>query len=225
MKDIVILGVGNHDILRLIEEINDNKPTYNVVAILEKDVQKHGTCIYGIPILGGDELLLTECKSCGVVNNIMFTPQKHRDISKILREKYEITDFPNIVHPSVITKYVSLGEGNIIYEYVHLGTDASIGNFNIIYPFSGIGHETMLGDYNLVALNAKIGARSRVGECNLFSNQSMVSLGLQIGNNNNVGVGSVVVDNVYDNNSILGNPALPTAIVLRDYLKVKRKFE
>ena len=134
MEDVVILGTGGISIIRLIEEINENKPTFNIVGFLEKDNDLIGTTIKGYPVLGNDDLLLTEYKKCGVVNNIIGTTTLHRRVTEILKEKYHISRFPNIVHPSVDLNYVSLGIGNIIYNNVLLDSDVTLGNFNIIYP-------------------------------------------------------------------------------------------
>lgn len=225
MKDIIILGTGNLDIIRLIEAINENKPTFNLLGFLEKNESKIGEKILGYPICGNDDLLKTEYKDCGVIINIFQTPQLHNKIYNNIKAEYGIKDFPNLIHPSVVTKYVEIGEANIIYETVDFGTHVVLGNSNIIYPNSAIGHETIIGDSNLVAINVTIGARSKVGNCNLFSNSSTLSLGLQVGDNNSIGVGSVVIENVSSKQSLLGNPARESAMVIRDYIKIKKTIK
>ena len=58
LKDIVVVGSGGLDIVRLIEDINADKPTYNFIGFLEEDASKIGTEILGYPVLGNDDLLL-----------------------------------------------------------------------------------------------------------------------------------------------------------------------
>lgn len=221
MKDIVILGTGGVSIIRLIEEINDVKPKFNIVGFLEKDETLIGSVVKGYPIIGNDDLLLTECKNCGVVNNIIATTKLHRKVSERLRNFYNITDFPNIVHPSVDLKYVKIGEGNIIYNNVLFDSDVTLGDFNIVYPGTGIGHETVIGNYNLAALNTTIGARCVIGNENVFANASVLSLGLKVGNNNILSVGAVAIEDIIDNQYLLGNPARNSVKVIVEYKKNK----
>lgn len=221
VKDLILLGIGNHDIIRLVEEINDYKKQYNLIGILEKDPTQIGKEVYGYPILGTDELLLSELKKCSVVCNVMATPTVHLNIfNRLIRQG--IKDFPSLIHPSVIVKHTSIGIGNIIYEHVNLGTDVHIGNYNILYPNTTIGHEAKIGDSNLFALNIVIGARSTICNCNLFGNASTLSLGLTVGDNNMIGVGSVVLDNVKENCSLLGNPAVDSMITLTEHVLRKK---
>ena len=222
MQDVVILGTGNYDIINLLEQINEVKKRYNVVAFLEKDESLYGRSIYGIPICGGDELLQTEFKACSVINNVMATPQLHENIFKKLGLHSNEGKFPNIVHPSIQLKYIKIGMGNIIYENVILGTRVSIGNGNILYPNSALGHEAYIGDSNLIAINVTIGARTKVLNRNLFGNSSTLSLGLSVGNDNNIGVGAVVISNVNDGESLLGNPARDSVQVIKELIKNKK---
>ena len=84
VKDLVIVGSGGIDIVRLIENINADKPTFNLIGFLEKDQTKIGTEILGYPVLGDDDLLLTRFSRCAVVNNVMHTPRIHEKITKKL---------------------------------------------------------------------------------------------------------------------------------------------
>jgi sugar O-acyltransferase (sialic acid O-acetyltransferase NeuD family) len=224
MKDLVVLGAGGVSIVRLIENINRAKPQFNFLGFLEKDEKLHGKTILGYPVLGPDELLRTKYQHCAVVNNIVGTTALHEKITNMLKEEYHMKDFPNLIHPSVDTSMVKLGEGNIIYGNVDMDVESSLGNFNIIYYGSVIGHETQVGDYNLIAQKAMIGARCTVGNGNLIANSVSISLGLKIGNYNKIGVGSVVIENLTDDQSVLGNPAIDSLAVLVEYKKSKRKW-
>ncbi len=58
VKDLVVVGSGGLDIVRLIEDINADKETYNFLGFLEEDESKIGTEILGHPVLGNDDLLI-----------------------------------------------------------------------------------------------------------------------------------------------------------------------
>ena len=88
VKDLIVIGSGGLDIVRLIEDINLDKKTYNFLGFLEREESKIGTEILGYPVLGNDDLLLGKLKNCVVVNNVMHTTRIHERVSQNLRDKY-----------------------------------------------------------------------------------------------------------------------------------------
>lgn len=221
MKDLIVVGTGGIDIVRLIESINEDKPVFNLIGFLEKDQSKVGGDILGYPVLGGDDLLLTEFSKCAVVNNVMHTPRIHEMITKKLISEYHMTDFPNIVSPYINLRGVSLGIGNILYRGNSLGTGVKIGDFNIFYA-AQIGHETSIADYNLIA-RAGIGSKCRIGSFNLIGNSVTLANSLRMGDDNEVGVGSVVMRNVKNGHHLMGYPAIELDEFIRKYMESTRR--
>lgn len=189
MKDLIIIGSGNPDIVRLIEDINADKKQYNLLGFLEKDSSKIGSTILGYPVLGGDDLLLTEFSHCALVNNVMQTPQHNAKIAAILRNKYLMSDFPNLIHPNNRYRYVSMGYGNMVYDGVSLASLVTMGNFNIMHPHSLISHETLIGSNNLISVGVSIGARLSIGDRNFFGMGSNVLSSLTIKDDNLICMG------------------------------------
>ena len=217
IKDIVAVGSGGIDIVHLIEDINANKKTYNFLGFLEEDITKIGTEILGYPVLGNDDLLLDELSHCSVINNVMHTTRVHEIITDKIINKYKINDFPNLVHPDVDLRGVKIGSGNIIYRNNSFGPNTRLGSFNIFY-FATIGHETTLGDYNLIA-KSTIGARCRIGSFNLLGNSTTLSNNVKLGDDNEVGVGSVVMKNYQNGHHLLGYPAIEIDDFIIKYIK------
>lgn len=220
MKDLIVVGTGGIDIVRLIEGINLDKPVFNLIGFLEKDQSKIGSEILGYPVLGGDELLLTEFSKCAVVNNVMHTPRIHEVITKRIISEYHIADFPNIISPEVNLKGVELGVGNIIYKNNCLGTGVKIGNFNIMYA-AQVGHESSIGDNNLIA-RVGIGSRCIIGSYNLLGNAVTLANSLRMGDDNEVGVGSVVMKNVKNGHHLMGYPAIELDEFVKKYMANNR---
>ena len=220
MKDLIVVGTGGLDIVNLIEDINSDKPTFNFLGFLEKDPSKHGKLILGKPVLGSDDLLLTEFRHCSVINNVMANPRLHEIITQTLINKYGVSDFPNLIHPFVEKRGASLGYGNIIYAGSKLSPLSVIGNFNISYS-AHIGHETQIGDYNLMA-NTCFGSRCKIGNFNLFGNKSVVTNSCKVGDDNVIGVCSVVMQNVKNGHHLLGYPAIEAVDFARKYLGKKK---
>lgn len=219
LKDLVVVGTGGLDIVNLLEDINAEKKRFNFIGFLEKDPLKHHTNILGVPVIGGDDLLLTEFKNCSVVNNVMANPRLHESITKMLVEKYGVKDFPSLIHPNVETRGATWGIGNIIYDGSKLGPLVKIGDFNISYS-AHIGHESHVGNYNLMA-NACFGSRCKIGSYNLFGNKSVVTNSCKVGDDNLIGVCSVVMQNIKDGHHLLGYPAIETVDFVRKYMSKK----
>lgn len=220
VKDLIAVGTGGQELARIIEDINSIKKTYNFLGWLEKDPSKIGTNLMGYPILGDDDLLLTEYKHCAVVNNVMAYPRLHEIVTKNLSEKYHITDFPNIIHPDVDMRSVKIGFGNIINRYSRLWPLCEIGDFNMLYSAT-VGHEVILGNYNLIATSL-IGSRVKIGSFNLLGNNSSIVTNVKIGNDNEIGFGAVVMKNVKDGHHLLGYPAIEAEEFVHLYMTKKR---
>lgn len=217
VKDLVAVGTGGQDIVRLIEDINEDKKTYNFIGFVEQDESKIGKEVYGYPIIGNDNMLLDKLSHCAVINNVMHTTRIHEKITNKLIEHYHITDFPSLIHPTIKLKGVEIGNGNIIYEGCGFSIGVKIGDFNIMYAAS-IGHDTCLGNYNLLATTL-ICSRVRIGSYNLIGNGTTLANYVRLGNDNEIGVGSVVMKNYKNGHHLLGYPAIEINDFVKKYMK------
>jgi UDP-3-O-[3-hydroxymyristoyl] glucosamine N-acyltransferase len=206
LTDLIIVGAGNPDIVKLVDDINSQKMTYNLIGFLEKDESLYGHKLCDYDIIGSDELLKTAFSKCAVVNNVWGSSSIRKNLTnKII--SYGINTFPNMIHPTVNLKYFSHGIGNIIYDNVTLGGNVIIGNFNIIFYGSVLGHQAVLGDYNLIGGHVMIGSRSNISTGVIVSNSCTISNGLTICDDVFIGVGSVVVGSINKSKKVFGNPA------------------
>jgi sugar O-acyltransferase (sialic acid O-acetyltransferase NeuD family) len=205
--DLIILGSGNPDIIKLIDDINDNKMTYNLLGFLEKDEKLFGNKLMGYEVVGDDDLLKTEYKNCAVINNIAGSPQLRSQVSNKFIVEYNLKNFPSLIHPSVNTKYFNYGIGNIIYDNVSLGGDVTIGDFNVIFYGSIVAHQTKIGNFNVIGGNVIIGSRSNISDRVIVSNSATISNKIIICDDAFVGVGSVVIKSILKPKKVFGNPA------------------
>lgn len=217
IKDLVSVGTGGQDIVKLIEDINAEKKTYNFLGFLEQDETKIGQEICGYPILGKDDLLLDELSHCAIVNNVMHTTRIHETVTTNLKEKYHISDFPSLIHPQIDLRGVEVGCGNIIYSNCGFGLNVNIGDFNILYA-ANISHESTIGNFNLLATTL-IGARARVGSYNLIGNSTTLANYVHLGDDNEIGVGSVVMKSYKNGHHLLGYPAIDINDFVKKYMK------
>lgn len=218
IKDLVVIGAGNPDIVKLIEDINSEKKVYNFLGFLEKDSSLHAKNINGYEVIG-DDGMLNELKNCAVVNNVLASLKIRENITNILKQKYYINNFPSLVHPSNYTRYVSIGEGNILYENLGLGANSTIGNFNILYYGSVLGHESIIGNNNLIAAGSTIAARTKLEDRIFVSNGTTINLNISIVSDVFLGIGSTVIKSISKPGKYFGYPAKEMSMRnLRDFL-------
>ena len=92
-----------------------------------------------------DNLKIFSNKNKPKLNNIfaisgIMNSEKRKKIyeNEIKKSNYKIA---NLIHPKIeIPECIKIGEGNIIFNNVHLSYDVKIKNYSIISNFSDIGH-------------------------------------------------------------------------------------
>lgn len=114
--------------------------------------------------------------------------------------------FPNFIHPSVKTSAL-MGIGNIICEGSILTCDIKIGSFNLINLGCTVGHDVKIGDFNVILPQVAISGNVEIGNEVLIGTNACIIQGKKIGNNSVVGMGSVVLTDVKENKTVVGNPA------------------
>src|SRR5262245_46626792 len=112
--ELVIIGATNPETVRLIEQINDCKPTWRIIGFLDDDPAKAHTSVWDFPVLGPLELLATELRGVHVANNIASSTAVRRKVVERLTA-YGVVPV-TLIHPSVDIRRVEIGEGTVIYE-------------------------------------------------------------------------------------------------------------
>lgn len=208
MKDIAIYGFGGfgREVACLLNKINNEKPTWNLIGFFDDGVKPGSENRYGM-VLGNLEALNTFPHPLSVIISIA-NP-------KVLKHIAESITNPNIDFPNIIATNVnvfddnafSIGKGNIIFWGCRLSCDVVIGNFNLINGAVSLGHDVKLGNWNVLGPSTRLSGACTVGEENLFGVESVVLQGINIGNKTKIGIGSIVIRNTIDNNFYFGNPA------------------
>ncbi len=206
MTDIVIYGAGSVGRLaeQIIDDINREKKTFNLLGYLDDDIRKQGSSLNQLPILG-DINWLSENPRARVVIGFSAPRQKKELVQRLRRAKHQY--FSTLIHPKTwIGKRVQIGEGSIIYPGVHLDVDIRLGQFTLMNKLATIGHDTEMGDFVTVSPGVNIGGINQVGEGVEFGINSCSIQHLQIGAWSTIGAGAVIIRDVEDHAVMVGNP-------------------
>lgn len=116
--------------------------------------------------------------------------------------------FINAIHPSAnVSQYIESGSGILICRGSNINPFASIGNGVIINTGAIIEHECMIADFAHIAPGAVMAGNVSVGAYSFIGANAVIKEGVKIGANVIVGAGAVVLNEVTDNQTVVGNPA------------------
>lgn len=208
MKDLIIIGASGHgrEVLDIIERINDVKPTYNILGFVDDNEAIQGHSINGIKVLGGlsylKEFLLN--RKIFVVIAIANADIKR----KISSELEGIALWTNIIDPTVIvSKYCSIGYGNVIGPYSWIGPNSQIGNFCDCVFACSVGHDVIIEDYVSIMDYCDITGHDYL-EAGVYLGSSVAIIpGIRIAQNCILGAGAVVVKDISEQGTYTGIPA------------------
>jgi len=115
--------------------------------------------------------------------------------------------FTNAIHSScIVSKYIELGEGNMILQGAIVQAQTKIGNHVIVNTAASVDHDCILDDYVHIAPRAVLCGRVCVGEGTLIGAGAVILPGIRIGAWATIGAGAVVTKDVKDGVMVVGNP-------------------
>jgi sugar O-acyltransferase (sialic acid O-acetyltransferase NeuD family) len=210
-KKIIILGTGGNciDILDTLNAINqkEHNQSYECVGFLDDNETNWGQEHYGVPVLGplnSAAKYLDHFFVNGIGSPANFW-KKEMIISKttIPDDRFEV-----IIHPTAsVSPMARLGYGAVVFQNVTITSNVKIGKQVIILPNSVISHDDVIGDYTCIAGGVCISGGVTVGHSCYLGTNSAINGNVKIGDYCLIGMGSVVLDNVDDNQVMVGNPA------------------
>ena len=208
LKDIVIIGAGGvgRETALIIEDINEVNKEWNLLGFIDDNTQIQGSSINGYDVLGNLEFLENYNKEVYIVCAIANYKIKNMIIEKLKKNKN--IKYATLVHPSTkINSTVKIGEGCIVYQNVVITANIYIGDHVIISPRCGIGHDAIVENYCSLLWNVSISGNVILKEGVLLGSASTVIQGLTVGEGSIVGAGTVVIRDIPDKVTAVGNPA------------------
>lgn len=208
IKPIVIVGAGGmgRDTQWLIERINKETPTYEILGYIDDGIEK-GTVVDGYKVLGGMKFLQDYDKEPDLAVAFAIGNAKVREKLVLKCLGNPKLWYPNLIDPSVISSQrVHLGRGNIICTAVIMTTNIEIGDFNLICNRSIVGHDDEIGDYNTLYPGVLLSGDVHLDTETEIGTGSQIIQGTKITAQVIAGAGSTIIRDIEEAGTYVGSP-------------------
>lgn len=201
---LIIIGAG--DVGGFVAKHIKDFGQYDILGFLDDDTEKQGKEFCDLNVLGKidflDQLNGTICVALAIAN-----PSAKAVILKKLKSKNGLV-FPSFIHPRAwLGNDVTVGEGVIIYPGVSINYETRIEDFTTINMNSAIGHNCMLGRYSTLSPGVNLGGFTSIGQGSFVGIGASTIQGVRIGAKATVGGMTMILKNVPDQVTIVGNPS------------------
>jgi sugar O-acyltransferase (sialic acid O-acetyltransferase NeuD family) len=206
MMKLVIYGAANPEIVKLVDAINGEKKTWDIVGFLDDAKEGQMESYMDYPILGGEGMIEKyRDKDCCFINNVFGTTKNRLLVTKKL-DKCQV-NYATLISPKVDTRYVKMGADCTVLDGVILGAKVSIGNHVMIRANSSINHDTVVQEYVFVGPGVTVCGNVKLGKGSYIGAGAVIKDGLNIGAWSTIGMGSIVNRHVRKDDVVAMPPA------------------
>jgi len=184
---------------------------FDVLGYLDDDPGQWGREPEGVPILGGLDLI-AEHRDARVVICTGQGRVRARIADRLAASGFDQSRYATVIHPAVtVPASCSIGAGSILLANVVLTTAVSIGRHCVVMPNVTLTHDNELADYVTIAAGVSLGGWSYIGAHSYLGMNAGVRERVRLGAGVTIGMGAVVLQDVADDQIMVGNPARPLA--------------
>lgn len=206
MKNLLIIGArgyGRH-VYNLITDLPEFSKTFSVKGYLDDNEEALDEYLGYPPIIDTVENYRIQPDDVFVCALGDVNYKKHY-VSIILKKGGE---FVNVIHPSShIGLNSSIGIGCIIAYNVSIDCDVKIGNFVTIQTNSVIGHDSNIGNWTMIDSFGFTGGGANIGNSVTVHTRATIVPHKIVENGAIINAGSIVIRNVKEGKTVMGNPA------------------
>lgn len=210
VKDLLIIGAGGlgRETAWLVERINRINPTWNLLGFIDDNDRIWNREMNGYRVIG-DYKKIMDYPEAYVVCAVAASRTRESIIKKVTKLLPEVK-FATLIDPTVeMSDFVLIGEGSIICAHTIISVDVTIGNHVIIDWNSTVGHDAVIEDYVMLYPSVNVSGATRIETGVELGTGMQIIQGKKIGRYTVVGAGAVVVKDLPQKCTAVGNPARP----------------
>lgn len=212
-KPIVIYGAGGfaREVAWLIESCSSHLEPYQISCFIDDNVHHHGLVLNDIPVMGVEEASEKFHNAYFVV--AIGSPQVRQVVAQ---KALKFGFIPHtLIHPRTeYSRWVTIGEGNIICAGNILTTNIVLGKQVHINLDCTLGHDVILGDYTTLAPGVHISGWVHIKQRVYIGTGAVIINGtadapIIIDDDVVIGAGACVTKSVAQGQTVVGVPARP----------------
>lgn len=128
-------------------------------------------------------------------------------VRKSIVDQDQRFNYVKLLHPrAIISKRVKIEEGTIVMPGVTINAVVKIGKHCIINTNASIDHDCIIEDFVHISPNTALAGGVHVGEGTHVGIGVNVIQGINIGKWCTIGAGSVIISDIPDGSTVVGNP-------------------
>ena len=205
MTRIALIGSGDfaEQVMNVCEEIDD----IQIVGCFDGN-KIAGSKVSGYPVIGNDDDV-EDCFDRNMFDSL-FVCIGYNDfgVKERLFERFQKRiPMARIIHPtSIINHTAVIGKGVLISQGVIIDKSSVIEDDVTVLPGTFISHDCIVGKHSFISARAAVAGRVTIGEKCFVGLNSCLRDGVVVGKEVTIGMGSVVVGDVGDYETVVGNP-------------------
>jgi sugar O-acyltransferase (sialic acid O-acetyltransferase NeuD family) len=208
-SELLIIGAGGfaRETAQAVAAINAVRPTWRLHGFLDDDPLLHGRRVDGLPVIGGTDLVQSLPDAYVVV--CVGNPRNYFARARIV-ERLNLPDerYAAILHPSAdISTDSIVGPGSVLLAQTVLTAAVTVGAHVAVMPHAVLTHDVTVDDFATIASGVRLGGGASVLRRAYLGSGALIREQVKIGAWSQVGMGSVVLQDIPDAEVWVGNPA------------------
>ncbi len=200
-KKLIIIGAGGHG--KVIADIAIKMNRWESIAFLDDDLNKSPM---GLKVIG-------KATDAGQYKEHaeFFVAVGNNATRKTIQEQLEKENImmAKLIHPqAVIGMDVKIGDGTAIMAGVVINSSTQVGKGCIINTACSVDHDNDIENYVHLSPGVRLGGSVKVGKKSWLGIGSVVINNINICNDCIIGAGAVVIKNITEPGTYVGNPAI-----------------
>ncbi len=205
MKNLFIVGAGGfgREVYAWIKQHPEFNKSWTLAGFLDDNLEalKPFGNFASVALLKNHQVLSSNVYVCAFGLPLV----KAKLLAPLIEQNAEFISF---IHPTaVIGERVKLGRGVIVCPGASISVDISIGDFSMIGPNTTIGHDGTIGAWCTLCAQCDVTGRVTIGDGVFLGSRVSIIPSKKVGNKSILGAGSVVISDVPDGVTVVGNPA------------------
>ena len=206
MKNLVIICAGDfgREIVNIVNRINRQEPTWNLLGFVDDTPAKQNTVIDGCPVLGTTQWLNHLEEDIYAVCSLGQSQIRQKVIEKCSSPRIH---WATLIDPDArLYQQAVVGEGSIICGGTVLAINVHVGHHVLVNLNCTLGHDDIIGDFCVINPGVNVSGNVSLGRCVDLGTGAKIIQRNSICSNTMVGAGAVVLHDITESGVYVGVP-------------------